>query len=214
MTRIALFAVALTLAACGDPGDAPIAETTAVTTEDGTLTFTGTALPLTEGPNVVTWTAAKITRSHDGGFNTVAGELYLDGETLTGADVRIDAASIYSDDERLTEHLQSPDFFEVAAHPTATFQTTDLRALAPADSVEWAEATHLVTGRLAMHGQTNEITFPAIVTVTPEAASVQAAFNVERARWGLEYPGQPDDLIHDEVQIRIDARAERAPART
>ena len=212
MTRTALLVAALALAACGDPGDAPVAETTAVTTADGTLEFTGDAVPLAASDGVVTWTGAKITGSHDGGFRDVEGELYLDGDTVTGADVRIDAASIYSDDDQLTEHLLSPDFFEVETYPEASFQTTTLRALAPADSVEWAEATHLVTGRLAMHGQTNEVTFPAIVEVTPQAATVQAAFNIERDRWGLSYPGAPDDLIHDEVQIRIDARADRAPA--
>ena len=211
MSRTALLAAALALAACGSPGDAPVAETTAVT-DDGTLTFAGTPVPLAEGPDVVTWTGAKITGSHDGGFRTVDGELYLDGETVTGADVRIDARSIYSDNDDLTGHLMSADFFEVDTYPEASFQTTALRALAAADSVDWSEATHLVTGRLTMHGQTNEITFPAVVSVTPEAATVQAAFNVERARWGLEYPGKPDDLIHDEVQIRIDARADRTAA--
>ena len=200
---------AVALTACADVGDAPVAETSAVSDADGELAFVGDAVPLAAGDSTVAWTGAKITGTHDGGFRDVTGEIYLDGETVTGADVRIDAGSIYSDNEDLTGHLLSADFFEVETYPEARFQTDTLRPVAVADSVEWAEATHFVTGRLTLHGQTNEITFPALVSVTPEAATVRATFNIERARWGLEYPGKPDDLIRDEVQIRLDARAPR-----
>ena len=210
MKHLLLFALLLPLAACGDVGDAPAAETTAVADGTEAVAYTGDALPIAADDSTVTWVGAKITGSHDGGFRGVAGDLYLDGDAVTGADVRIDAATLWSDDDQLTEHLKSDDFFAVAAYPEARFETVSLTPVAVADSVEWAEATHTVTGRLTMHGETNEITFPALVEVTPEAASVRADFIIDRKNWGIVYAGKPDDLIRDEVRIRIQARAPRA----
>lgn len=209
MNRLLLLALLLPLAACGDVGDAPVAETTAV--EDGAeaVAYTGTALPLAADDSTVTWVGAKVTGSHDGGFTGVAGDIYLDGETVTGADVRIDATTLWSDDDKLTEHLGSDDFFAVGTYPEARFETVSLTPIAAADSVEWAEATHTVTGRLTMHGQTNEITFPALVEVTPQAATVRADFLIDRHNWGIVYAGKPDDLIRDDVRIRLVARAPR-----
>ena len=204
-----LLALALPLAACGDVGDAPAAETAAVADGAEAVTQTGTALPLAADDSTVTWVGAKVTGSHEGGFTGVDGELYLDGETLTGADVRIDATTLWSDNDQLTEHLASDDFFAVGTYPEARFETDTLTPVAVADSVEWAEATHTVTGRLTMHGQTNEITFPALVEVTPEAASVRADFLIDRQKWGIVYAGKPDDLIRDDVRIRLQARAPR-----
>lgn len=209
MNKLFLLALALPLAACGDVGDAPEADTVAVEDGAAALTYTGAAVPIAAGDSVVTWVGAKVTGAHDGGFTGVTGDLYLDGEALTGADVRIDATTLWSDNDQLTEHLRSDDFFAVATYPEARFETVSLAPVVAADSVEWAEATHIATGRLTMHGQTNEITFPARVTVTPEAATVEADFIIDRTRWGIVYEGKPDDLIRDEVRIQIDASAPR-----
>ena len=210
MKYLLLLALALPLAACGDVGDAPAADTVAVEEGAEAVTYTGTAVPLAADDSTVTWVGAKVTGSHDGGFTGVTGDLYLDGEALTGADILIDATTMWSDNDQLTEHLSSDDFFAVQTYPEARFETVSLAPVAVADSVEWADATHTVTGRLTMHGQTNEVTFPARVAVTPEAASVEADFIIDRTRWGIVYEGKPDDLIRDEVRIKINASAPRA----
>lgn len=212
MPRVLLLAaLAVALSACNDgPGDAPVAETDAVApaAADTDLAFTGTALPVAATDSTVTWIGAKLTGNHLGGFRTVDGSVYVDGDAVTGADVRIDATSIYSDDERLTGHLQSADFFDVATYPEARFQTNTLRPVTAADSLgEDSPATHLVTGRLTMHGQTNEVTFPAVVAVEGGRATIEAAFLIDRTDWGLTYPGMRDDLINEQVRIALDVVA-------
>ena len=203
-----LLALALPLAACGDVGDAPEATTTAVDAQTSTpVAFTGTALPIAADDSTVTWIGAKLTGNHIGGFQTVTGDVYVDGGQVTGADVLIDATTIYSDNERLTGHLMTGDFFEVERFPEARFQTTSLRPATAADSLEWAEATHLVTGRLTMRDQTNEVTFPAIVTYDGSTATVQSTFLINRQDWGIDYRGQADDLINDMVRISLDVTA-------
>ena len=199
----AALGAAIALAGCADVGDAPEAETVAVDGDATTQEFTGTALAVASSDSTVAWTAAKVTGRHLGGFGDVNGSVYVDGATVTGADIEIDARSIYSDDEQLTGHLMSEDFFAVETYPEASFRTTELRPIAIADSVEWAEATHNVTGVLTMHGESNQITFPAKIAVDGGVASVTADFNINRKNWGIVYEGKPDDLIQDEVNIRL-----------
>ena len=217
MTRLfplTLLLATLFLAACANVDDAPIAETTAVDeSADATdAAFIGTAVPFDTTTSTVAWQAAKVTRTHDGGFHDFNGALYLDGDTVTGAEILLAAASIFSDEDRLTGHLKSEDFFEVEAYPEASFRTTAIEPLTAEDSTEWAEATHRVTGTLTIRGQSNTITFPAKVAVNPETVSAEASFIIDRQNWGLSYPGAPDDLIRDEVQIRFDIVAPRTSA--
>jgi polyisoprenoid-binding protein YceI len=213
LRALLLTSALLPLVACGDVGDAPVAETREVATPGGALDapLTGTPLPLDTAATRIEWRAAKVTRAHDGGFRRFDGTLYLDGEQLTGAEVVIDATSIHSDTDRLTTHLLSEDFFEVTAYPEARFQATGFEPLAAADTAgAGVGATHRVTGLLTIRDRTNEVAFPARVAVTPEAVTAEADFIIDRQQWGLAYPGQPDDLIRDEVRILLYAMARRA----
>ena len=193
--------LALVLAACGDVGDAPEALTDAA--QDITQAA-GEPLPLDTARSEINWRAAKVTRAHEGGLRTFDGTIYVADGVVTGADIRIDARSIWSDTERLTNHLKSEDFFEVERYPDARFVTD---RLAPVDS---AGATHLVTGNLTMHGQTNAVTFPATITMQDGEVRVQADFIIDRRDWGINYKGQADDLVENEVRLIFDVTA--APA--
>lgn len=218
LSRLSAFAALLALpllAACADTTpDGHVATTAAVSPAGAApLDFTGTPLPITGTDSTVTWIGAKLTGNHLGGFRDVTGQIYVDGDAVTGADVRIAASSIYSDDDRLTGHLQSDDFFSVETHPDARFQTTDLRPVAASDSLgEGAEATHIVTGRLTMRGETRAVTFPAVVGYDGQRASVRAAFLINRTEWGINYAGVRDDLINERVRIQLNAVAERGAA--
>ena len=206
-------AALVALAGCGDVGDAPEAETAAVeAAAPEEVDFTGTAVPIAPTDSTVTWTGAKLTGNHVGGFRQTDGVVYVDGGEVTGADVRIDMTSIYSDNDQLTGHLMSEDFFEVETYPEARFQTAEIRPITEADGVQSETATHMVTGRLTMHGQTNEVTFPAYVARTDAGATVQASFIIDRTAWGITYPGMQDDLINDQVRIELDVATSDAAA--
>ena len=70
----------------------------------------------------------------------------------------------------------------------------------------------MVTGRLTMRGQTNEVTFPAYVARTDDGATVQASFIIDRTDWGITYPGMQDDLINERVRIDLDVATSEAAA--
>jgi polyisoprenoid-binding protein YceI len=144
----------------------------------------------------ITWVGSKVTGSHDGGFNSFDGEIVLvNGDpTASSVSVVIDTKSIWSDNEKLTGHLMSPDFFEVETYPTATFSST---------SIESAAEGYMMTGNLELHGVTKSISFPASITVGEGQVSTEAEFFIKRNDFGIIYPGKPDDLIRDEVVIKF-----------
>lgn len=202
----------LLFSACAEVGDAPRATVEEAEPDAETAAFSGIALAIDTTASRIDWEAAKVTRTHDGGFADFTGTVYLDGETLTGVDLMIDAASIWSDSEKLTGHLKSEDFFEVATYPEATFQADTFEPITEANDVEWADATHQVSGTLTMHGQSNRVTFPARIDVAEGTVTAEANFIIDRQQWSLSYPGAPDDLIRDEVRIKLNVVAAAADA--
>jgi polyisoprenoid-binding protein YceI len=204
------------VAACADVGDAPVAETTNAPTagaaDSATVQPTGIAVPIDTSASRIEWTAAKVTRTHEGGFRRFAGSLYMDGERVTGADITAEAASIFSDTPRLTEHLKSDDFFDVAVNPDVRFLVDEVTQISAGDSAGTAGATHMAAGTLMMHGRTNRVSFPLTLTRNAGRVTADADFIIDRQDWGLSYPGQPDDLIDDEIRVRLHIVAPATPS--
>lgn len=192
----------LALTGCADPAektpDAQVAESTtpkdapAAPAEGTVYTFT----PVTK----VEFEGSKVTGSHTGGFNTVSGSVTVPDEDLTKAVINatIDMKSTHSDNEGLTKHLLSADFFEADTHPESTFVST---------AIAQDGATYSVTGDLTLHGVTKSITFPATLALADGKVTANAEFDINRKDFGIVYPGKPDDLIRDNVVLRIHIEA-------
>lgn len=142
---------------------------------------------------------AKITGDHKGSFPEVEGEVVVAGDKPTSLRVTVQTGSVTSDDERLTGHLKSADFFDVEKFPTATFTASEFAAKAGENGV-----THEIGGELELHGVKKAIRFPAKVTLDAAGAKGQAEFTINRKDFGIVYPGKPDDLIKDEVLLKLD----------
>lgn len=206
MRRQSLFMILfpiLVLAACANPAaDAPQAEVsepvvtdTMASTDDTTTTVA--VLPIDTEQSSIEFVGSKVTGSHDGGFEQFSGEVEL-GETITDSAVRvvIDTQSLWSDNERLTGHLKSEDFFEVETYPEAVFESTEI--------TESPDGGYELTGNLTLHGVTKQISFPAEITRTDDAVTANAEFAIKRFDFDIVYPGRPDDLIRDDVLVRLD----------
>jgi polyisoprenoid-binding protein YceI len=100
--------------------------------------------------------------------------------------------------------LKTPDFFDVAKIPEASFVSTAIKAGGEKG------ASHTVTGNLTMHGVTKSITFPATINVTPDAATVDATFSISRKEFGITYPGPSDNAIRDNVVLTLKIHANKA----
>ena len=108
--------------------------------------------------------------------------------------------SVFTDSEKLTGHLQSPDFFDAEKFPEATFVTTTIAANGDAFTV---------TGDLTLHGVTKSITFPAKLALQGETVKATADFAINRKDFGIVYAGKADDLIADNVAINFDLTAKK-----
>jgi polyisoprenoid-binding protein YceI len=212
--RLALAGIALVaLAACEDPAKG---KSKAVTTEatanaaEAKLSAPASAVKYAfdQTTSKVEWTGSKVTAKHDGGFKTFSGAVSLVDQTLekSSVTVDIDTDSLYSGDgEKLVGHLKSADFFDVAKFPKASFASTAVK------SGGEKGASHTVTGNLTLHGVTKSITFPATIKTSPASGGVDvdAEFAINRKDFGVVYAGKPDDLIRDDVVIKLTIRANK-----
>lgn len=173
-----------------------------VVTESGTSTrpevAAGSKTYAFAADSKIGFVGSKVTGSHTGGFTKFDGYFNTDGKTLVGADhkIEIEMASTFSDDEKLTGHLKSPDFFDVEKFPKSTFL---LKEAAPAGEKD----TYNMTGDFTLHGVTKTIRFPAVITQEGDQVRLAAKFSINRKDYGIVYPGMPDNLIRDEVVIDL-----------
>ena len=131
--------------------------------------------------------------NHSGGFKSLSGKITLSDGSVGGINVVIETDSLFSDADRLTGHLKSEDFFSVPEFPELNFESTKIEGA--------GDVT--VTGNLTMHGQTNEISFPATIDVADGNVTLNSEFKVDRTKFGMNFTGKPDDPINAEVDIKI-----------
>ena len=148
-----------------------------------------------------------MTGSHGGTFASFRGTITLVGGAVekSRVTVDIDMPSVTSAPDKLVAHLKSPDFFGVEQFPKATFASTDIK---PGGA---NGAPYQVTGNLTLHGVTKSIPFPASIAVAGDAVNADATFSINRKDFNINYPGKVDDLIRDDVLIKLTLRAAKLP---
>ena len=77
-------------------------------------------------------------------------------------------------------------------------------------SIESTAEGYDITGNLELHGVTKSIRFPATIAVEEGRVTAEAEFFIQRFDFDIVYPGKPDDLIRDEVVIKLSLVAEEA----
>ncbi|MBL8916942.1 MAG: YceI family protein [Archangium sp.] len=207
ISRTSLLLAALALTACPDPAkDKPKA--TVATPAPAPAPAPGpianaVAFPFTQADSKITWVGAKVTGKHDGGFTMFGGIIEVVESDITKSRVRaaIDMNSTFSDESDLTDHLKGPDFFDVGKFPETSFVSTAI--------AKGADDKFTVTGNLTLHGVTKTISFPASITMTEGEVNVAAEFAINRKDFGIVYPGRPDNLIKDEVALKLDLHARK-----
>ena len=201
------------LVACEDPA---ANKARAVTSDASTLATNpqapapaaakGESLAVTPESSKVLFIGSKVTGKHEGGFNKFSGSIDLVNEKPEESSVKIDieTSSVFTDEDGLTKHLQTGDFFEVERFPKASFASTKIVS----DTAKGAN-NYTVTGDLELRGVKKSITFPATISVTPTDVSVDSEFSINRKDFGIVYAGKADDLIRDDVVIKLDLKATR-----
>lgn len=166
--------------------------------------------------STVSWEGSKVASSHTGTFAVSGGNISMDKGKVVGGKFEIDMASLTCTDlkagdgkEDLEGHLKSPDFFDIAAHPTATFVITKVTELAGD-----ASANSLVYGNLNLKGVEKGIAFKAMINDKGQGVSVVSPeFSINRTDFGMKYGSATfvdvvkDRAINDNVKLSINLSA-------
>jgi len=191
------------LIACHDPA----ADTSKATTGEAAQVASpavaqGQKYLITPQNSKIEFIGSKVTGKQNGAFGDFSGQIdYAGSPENSRVSITIKIESITTDAPDLTKHLKTADFFDAAKYPEATFVSA---AIKPGGD---KGATHTVTGNLTMHGVTKAITFPATINVTPDAATVESSFSINRKDFGINYAGAADNLIRDDVVLTLHVHA-------
>ncbi len=153
-----------------------------------------------------------------GEFTRVSGTAVLDDRDLARSRVEatIDASSISTGVAQRDEHLRSPDFFDVAKHPSITFASTEVKRA--------GEGRYRVIGTLRMRGVAKTVVLdvesPSVEVKDPSGAYKRGAVattTLNRKDFGLNWNTALEAggvLVGDTVKVTIDLQLARkgAPA--
>src|ERR1043166_9731573 len=199
---LALSAACL-LTSCSDPAD-KVAKTTATEAKPTARPAPTAREYVVRAESTIGFVGSKVTGHHNGGFKKFAGKVNVAEGKIASSEIKIAMASTWADNDRVTGNLTNPDFFNAAKFPTSTFTLT---------SIEASGAQKTVTGNLDLHGVTKSITFPADIQIGDDAVTVKAQFAINRKDFNINYPGKPNDLIRDNVILKLDVKATPGAAR-
>jgi polyisoprenoid-binding protein YceI len=124
----------------------------------------------------------------------------------------IDAGSIDTGAAPRDEHLRSPDFLDVANHPTIAFRST---------RVEGAGGRYRLHGDLTIRGVTRPVTLDAAIAGVVadlrggQRAAFTASTRLDREAWGLNWNVALEAggwLVGKELSVEIELAAVRAAA--
>lgn len=143
-----------------------------------------------------------------GRFTGVSGVIEVAEEPAgSTAEVTIDMASVESGNRDRDDHLRSPDFFDAAGYPTATFTSR---------AVGWQGTHGTLSGDLTIRGITRPVTLAAeyLGHAADPWGGQRAIFTAEatlnREDWGLTWNMPLDGgglLVSKEIRIEIEAEA-------
>lgn len=151
-----------------------------------------------------------------GNFDRFGGTVDLDDRNITGSKVNatIEAGSVNTRVQKRDEHLQGPEFFDVAKYPSITFV-----------SKKWSKDARgrlKVSGDLTMHG----VTRPVVLDVAPFSPETRdpwgnlrrgttATTTINRKDFGLDWSKTMDNgglMIGEEVDITLEIEMIKAKA--
>ncbi len=199
---------ALLMVACG-PSEAEIAAAKAKAIEDSLATVAATerAVAINTGASTVKWTGTMLgIKNHYGNVALSSAALTIKGPSVTAGSFVADLKAItpldegYAPDDApqgtragLIGHLQSGDFFDVANHPTASFEITRVEG-------------NTAYGNLTVRGITHEEKVTDI-TVTDNAGAITATgkLTFDRQKYGVAWSsGTQDAVLSDNIELDIE----------
>ena len=199
--RSALIALTLALAAT------PVVAQMPAPGSMSTAGITAGTYKVDPGHTQVAWTLNHLGFSlYHGLFGNPSGTLTIDPAKPNAAalTVTFPIAGVSTTSDKLNTHLLSPDFFDAAKFPTATFTSTAVTA---------SGTTATVVGNLTLKGVTKPVTLAVTFTgagTNPMSKATTVGFSasgkIKRSDFGISY-GVP--AVGDEVDLALTGAFEK-----
>jgi len=140
-------------------------------------------------------------KEHTGNVPLSNAEFTLTNGAITGGNFTVDLSSITPTDsaydenstrEKLVSHLSSPDFFNIAEFPMATFEIT-------------ATEGNTVTGNLTIRGITNQETVKDVeVHIVGDVTAIKGNLTFNREKYDVSFDVPMKDMvISDDIDLSI-----------
>ncbi|WP_298434992.1 YceI family protein [uncultured Jannaschia sp.] len=145
-----------------------------------------------------------------GMFSGFEGEIMFDADDPANSSVNVSmpASMMFTGWEQRDQHLQSPDFLDVAANDTVSFSSTGIEVT--------GEDTALITGDLTVGGVTQEVVLDAKLNQQadhPMENKPWLGFDATTTLLRSEFDaGQFAPFVSDEVNVIISIEAQKAGA--
>ena len=153
--------------------------------------------------STVKWKGEKVTGFHEGVINLKAANLTFDNDELTGGEVIIDMSTINCTDlsgpykNKLEEHLNSDDFFNVSDYPLSTLKITECTKV--------NNNKYNVVADLTIKDVTESIEFETELVNNLATAEI----NIDRTKFDIKYSSGSffknlgDKMIYDDFSISV-----------
>lgn len=150
----------------------------------------------------ISWTGSSAfgTSSHTGTIPAESGKLFIDNGVLMSVNVAISVEGLEADNEKLTGHLKSEDFFETERFPDAAFSLEK--------SILAEEGSSTVIGMVTIKGVHGEETFEVNLERTKSLIMCTFDISLDRTKYGVNYgspsvfKGLKDKAISDTFQVK------------
>ncbi len=162
--------------------------------------------------SVIEWKGSKVIgNSHTGTLQFKDGVLKMKKGNLVGGEFTVDMTTLEDTDlsggmkSKLEGHLKSDDFFGVEKYPTSRLEITKVG--------KEKNGIAQVSAKLTIKGTTEEITFPAEVTITDGWAIASADLTFDRSKFDVRYGSGSffdnlgDKAISDDIELTVKIRA-------
>ena len=160
--------------------------------------------------SVIEWKGEKFTGDHSGTIQVKSGTITMEHHMASKGNFVIDMNTINCTDmegdskKDLEDHLKEDDFFSVSKFPEATFTITGCTPLKDENGNNCT-----VKGNLTIKGIANEVSFPALITVSGHVLNAKAELKFDRTKWDIKYKSKSvfDDLgdkfIYDDISMKL-----------
>ncbi len=156
----------------------------------------------------INYSIRHILSKYTSSFTKLSGDITVDRDNLEKSSVTatIDVAGLTTDSEGRDKHLKSPDFFDTAKFPSASFKSKSWK--------KTGENTFDITGDLTIKDVTKEVVLKTTLLgfgpgMRPGTllSGWEATTTIKKSDFGLAGPAMLQKALGDEVAITINIEA-------